>query len=129
MEQTMMTGRTIAAAAALALSLGMPAAAADMTALAGKWEGPWYRGMSSGKAVFEIQDNAGTIQLTNSETFGDEAKPLKKVEFDGKTLRFEVDGGAGPLAAALKLNDRGDQMKGMGRYEGFPLRFELLRSQ
>ena len=116
-------------AATVALALALPAGAADTAAVNGKWEGPWYRGMTSGKAVFEIRDGGGTIQLTNSETFGDAAKPLKKVEFDGKTFRFEADGGTGPLVAAVKLNDRGDQMKGMGKYEGFPVRFELMRVQ
>jgi hypothetical protein len=125
-----MTGKAmVAAAAALAVALGMPAVAADTSPVAGRWEGPWYRGMTSGMAVFEIAEGGGTIQLTNSETFGDDARPLKKVEFDGKTLRFEADGGVGALTAALKLNERGDQMKGMGKYEGFPVRFELVRSQ
>ena len=30
--------------------------------------------------------------------------------------------------ATVKLNDRGDQMKGMGKYEGFGVRFELARA-
>jgi hypothetical protein len=117
------------ALAALAAILTGAAAAADTAGVDGRWEGPWYRGMTSGKAVFEIRGATGTIQLTNSETFGDDARELKQVEFDGKTLRFVVDGGRGPLNAALKLNERGDQMKGMGKYEGFPVRFELSRSQ
>jgi hypothetical protein len=124
-----MTSRAITVTLAmLAFALGMPAHAADVAAVNGKWEGPWYRGMTSGKAVFEISDQGGTVQLTNSETFGDEARPLKKLEFDGKTLRFVADGGAGPMTVALKLNERGDQMKGMGKYEGFPVRFELMRT-
>jgi hypothetical protein len=124
-----MTSRALTAAAAwLAFTCGLPAHAADTAALNGTWEGPWYRGMTSGKAVFQIQDGGGTIQLTNSETFGDAAKPLKNVEFDGKTFRFVADGGTGPMTAALKLNERGDQMKGMGKYEGFPVRFELMRN-
>jgi hypothetical protein len=118
-----------ASLAALTFTLAVPAGAADMAAVNGKWEGPWYRGMTSGKAVFEIRDAGGTIQLTNSETFGDDVRPLKKVEFDGKTFRFVADGGTGPMTAALKLNERGDQMKGMGKYEGFPVRFELMRSE
>jgi hypothetical protein len=109
-----MTSRALTAAAAwLAFTCGLPAHAADTAALNGTWEGPWYRGMTSGKAVFQIKDAA---------------KPLKNVEFDGKTFRFVADGGTGPMTAALKLNERGDQMKGMGKYEGFPVRFELMRN-
>ena len=93
----------------------------------GTWEGPWYRGMSSGRATFQIKDGAGTLQLTNGESFGEQARALTKVSFDDKAFRFQVDGGGGPLTAALKLNDRGDQMKGMGKYEGFGVRFELTR--
>jgi hypothetical protein len=123
-----MTKTRWTAAALLALAIGLPVLADDTAAVNGKWEGPWYRGMTSGKAVFEIRGDGGTIQLTNSETFGDDARPLTKVQFDGKTFRFEADGGTGPMTAALKLNERGDQMKGMGKYEGFPVRFELMRS-
>jgi hypothetical protein len=123
-----MTGRRWAVVVTLTAALGLPAIAADTSSVNGTWEGPWYRGMTSGKAVFLIQDGGGTIQLTNSETFGDDARPLKKVEFDGKTVRFEADGGAGPMTAAIRLNERGDQMKGMGKYEGFPVRFEIMRT-
>ena len=111
-----------------ACALGAAGAiAGDTAAIDGKWEGPWYRGMSSGKATFQIKDGGGSVKLTNSETFGDEPRALSKVEFDGKVFRFEVATGGGPLTAGLKLNDRGDQMKGMGKYEGFGVRFELTR--
>jgi hypothetical protein len=103
------------------------ALAEGTAAIDGVWEGPWYRGMSSGKARFEVGGGAGSVKLTNSETFGDAPRLLSKVEFDGKTFRFEVQGGGGLLAASLKLNDKGDQMKGMGKYEGFGVRFELAR--
>jgi hypothetical protein len=100
---------------------------ADTGVIEGIWEGPWYRGMSSGKASFHIRDRGGTVQLTNAESFGDEPKPLSAVTFDGKAFKFRADGGGGPMTATLKLNDNGDQMKGMGKYEGFGVRFELSR--
>jgi hypothetical protein len=100
--------------------------AADTAAIDGTWEGPWYRGMSSGRATFHIQNGGGTMQLTNAESFGDEPKPLSAVAFDGTAFRFRADGG-GPMTATLKLNEKGDQMKGMGKYEGFGVRFELTR--
>ena len=102
--------------------------AGDAGKLDGVWEGPWYRGMSSGKAHFEIKGDTGTIQLSNAESFGEEPRPLSKVSFDGKSFSFEARGGGGPMTATLKLDEKGDQMKGMGRYEGFGVRFELQRT-
>jgi len=126
--------RSTALAAAFVLavttvSLAVPAIgqSADTAAIDGTWEGPWYRGMSSGRATFQIKDGGGSLQLTNGESFGDEARSLTKVAFDGKSFRFQANGGGGPLTAALTLNDKGDQMKGMGKYQGFGVRFELTR--
>ncbi len=96
-------------------------------AIDGTWEGPWYRGMSSGRATFHIHCGGGSMQLTNAESFGEEPKPLSAVAFDGSAFKFRADGGGGPMTATLKLNERGDQMKGMGKYEGFGVRFELSR--
>ncbi len=120
--------RCLAAAGLLCLA-GAPAIAqqADTKAIDGVWEGPWYRGMSSGIARFEIGDGAGSMRLTNAESFGEGDHPLSKVTFDGKAFGFEVRGGGGPMTALLKLTDKGDQMKGMGKYEGFGVRFELTR--
>jgi hypothetical protein len=126
----MQTMKGLVARLALAGACGLMATmvlAEDTAAIDGVWEGPWYRGMTSGKARFEIASGAGSVKLTNSETFGEEARPLSKLAFDGKTFRFEVQGGGGALGASLKLNDKGDQMKGMGKYEGFGVRFELTR--
>ena len=109
---------TVAASPALSQS-------ADTGSIDGIWEGPWYRGMSSGKARFEIRDGGGTMELTNAESFGDGVHPLEKVSFDGTTFSFQAPGGGGPMAARLKLNERGDQMMGMGKHEGFGVRFEL----
>lgn len=126
----MRTMKGFAARLALAGASALIAAAAvaeGTAAIDGVWVGPWYRGMTSGKARFEIKSGAGSVKLTNSETFGEEPHPLSKIAFDGQTFRFEVQGGGGPLGASLKLNDKGDQMKGMGKYEGFGVRFELTR--
>jgi len=127
-----MTGRdrsrTLGAALMLAIAaVAWRAHAADTAAIDGTWEGPWYRGMSSGRATFHIRDGGGSMQLTNAESFGEESKPLSAVAFDGNAFKFRADGGGGPMTAALKLNEKGDQMKGMGKYEGFGVRFELSR--
>jgi len=118
----------LGAAVAMAI-VGLPRSsqADDTAAIDGTWEGPWYRGMSSGRAMFRIQGGGGSLQLTNGESFGDEPRPLSKVSFDGRSLRFQVDAVSGPLTATLKLDERGDQMKGMGKYQGFGVRFELTR--
>jgi hypothetical protein len=120
--------RMLGAALVLAIAaMAGRAHAADTAAIDGTWEGPWYRGMSSGRATFHIRNGGGSMQLTNAESFGDEPKPLSGVLFDGKAFKFRAEGGGGPMTATLNLNDKGDQMKGMGKYEGFGVRFELTR--
>jgi len=114
--------------AALLAAPGAFAQSTSTQAIDGVWEGPWYRGMSSGKARFEIRDGAGTMELTNAETFGEGSHPLQKLAFDGKVLSFEAPGGGGPMTARLQLNEAGDRMKGMGKHEGFGVRFELARA-
>jgi hypothetical protein len=96
---------------------------------AGAWEGPWYRGMTSGKVKIQVEGAGGTIQFTNLDNFGDAPHPLTNTAFDGKVLQFRAEGEkSGPLTAALKLNEAGTEMKGMGRFDGFPLRFEVKRA-
>lgn len=121
--------RALAACALSLALLGGAALAQDLSRLEGVWEGPWYRGMSSGKAHFEIRGEQATMQLSNAESFGEEPRPLSKLAFDGKAFSFEAQGGGGPMKATLTLNEKGDQMKGMGKYEGFGVRFELQRAQ
>jgi hypothetical protein len=122
-----MTSGCAIASFALLVAIAGAASAQERSRLDGLWEGPWYRGMSSGKARFEIEGEAGTLQLSNAESFGEETRPLSNVSFDGTSFSFEARGGGGPLKATLRLDDKGNQMKGMGKYEGFGVRFELQR--
>ena len=116
----------LAGSAALGPGVG---AAQGTAAINGTWEGPWYRGMSSGLAKLQIADNGGTLQLTNSETFGEEPRPLVKLTVENAGVSLRADGQSGsPLTLELKLNAKGDQMKGMGKYEGFGVRLELRRT-
>jgi hypothetical protein len=100
-----------------------------MEGLRGAWEGPWYIGMSSGKARLEIDaSGAGTIAFTNLENFGDQPVALGKVSFDGKIFRFSASGdGTREFSADLQL--RGNtQLRGNGKYGGFGARLELKRA-
>jgi hypothetical protein len=98
-------------------------------ALDGTWVGPWYRGMSSGVATLRIDGGTGTLQLTNAESFGEEPRPLVKLVVKGDQVSLRADGNSGaPLTVELKANAAGDQMKGMGKYEGFGVRMELRRT-
>jgi hypothetical protein len=116
----------VAGSTALAPSLGVAQGAA---AINGTWEGPWYRGMSSGRAKLHIADNGGTLQLTNAETFGETPQPLVKLAVDGDEVSLRVNGKSGlALTLDLKLNAKRDNMKGMGKYEGFGVRMELQRT-
>jgi hypothetical protein len=43
-------------------------------------------------------------------------------------LKFRTEGEkGGPLTASLKLNEARNDAKGLGKFDGFPLRFELKR--
>ena len=106
---------------------GWPALAQE-DAVAGMWEGPWYRGMTSGKVKIDLREKPGTIQFTNLDNFGGEVRPLQaSVEAGVLKLRAEGEKG-GALTANLKLNEAGSEMKGLGKFDGFPLRFEVKRS-
>jgi hypothetical protein len=103
-------------------------AAEGSGAVAGLWEGPWYRGMTSGKVKLQVEGGGGTIRFTNLDKFGDAARALTNTSFDGRAFQFRSEGETGgPLTATLKLNEAGTEMKGMGRFDGFPLRFEVKR--
>jgi hypothetical protein len=84
--------------------------------------------MTSGKVKIQVEGAGGTIQFTNLDNFGPAPHPLTNVAFDGKVLQFRTEGEkGGALTAALKLNDAGSELKGMGKFDGFPLRFEVKR--
>jgi hypothetical protein len=103
--------------------------AQDTAAVNGTWEGPWYRGMSSGRAKLQIAGKGGTLQLTNAETYGEAPQPLVMLAVDADVVSLRANGESGlPLTLDLKLNAKGDQMKGMGKYEGFGVRMELQRT-
>jgi hypothetical protein len=113
--------------ALLAVAVQSRALAQD-AAVAAVWEGPWYRGMTSGKVKIDLRERPGTIQFTNLDNFGIEVKPLQ-ASVDGDMLKLRAEGEkGGPLTASLKLNEAGTEMKGLGKFDGFPLRFEIKRA-
>lgn len=124
-----MKGRTVAILAGLLLAAATSShALAEEDAVAGMWEGPWYRGMTSGKVKIDLREKPGTIQFTNLDNFGGEVRPLQaSVEAGVLKLRAEGEKG-GALTANLKLNEAGSEMKGLGKFDGFPLRFEVKRA-
>ena len=104
-------------------------ALAQEPALTGIWEGPWYRGMTSGKVKIDLREQPGTIQFTNLDNFGTQPSPLQ-ASLDSGVLKLRAEGEkGGPLTANLKLNEAGSEMKGLGKFDGFPLRFEIKRTE
>jgi hypothetical protein len=96
---------------------------------AGVWEGPWYRGMTSGKVKIDLKVKPGTIQFTNLDKFGTAPRPVDGTLESG-TLKLKTEGeSGGTLTASLKVNEAGTEAKGFGKFDGFPLRFEVKRSQ
>lgn len=105
-------------------------AGAQDAGIAGVWEGPWYRGMTSGKARLQIAGDGGTIQFTNLDKFGPAQHPLGQAGLAEGIYEFRTEGeSGGALTGRLKLNEPGTEMKGTGKFDGFPLRFELKRVQ
>lgn len=124
-------GRIWLAMLALVAGMWMEPLAAEqsgMEKLQGTWEGPWYIGMSSGKARIAIDaSGAGTIVFTNLENFGDKPVALAKGAFDGKAFKFSASGeGAHEFSASLQLRGAGE-LVGNGKYGGFGARLELQR--
>lgn len=123
-------GRVIrAAAVVLACALAAPLQGADLSALAGTWQGPWYRGMTSGQMTLEVAaDGTGKVSFTNLETFGDAPASVHKTEFSGQSIRFSANGASGSeFAARGSLMQDNHGLRGTARYEGFPVRFDLRR--
>jgi len=113
---------------AIMLTIGTQPVARAQDADAGQWEGPWYRGMTSGKVKIDLRTKPGTIQFTNLDNFGTDLRPVDASLDDG-FLKFRAEGEkGGPLTASLKLNEAGTAAKGLGKFDGFPLRFEIKRA-
>ena len=126
MGKRRVTAMTLAALVAIAAHC--PAVAQD-AAMTGVWEGPWYRGMTSGKVKMDLRQTSGTIQFTNLDGFGTEVRPLE-ASLDSGAVKLRAEGEkGGPLTANLKLNEAGTEMKGLGKFDGFPLRFEMKRAK
>ncbi|MEO8628770.1 MAG: hypothetical protein ABI612_11800 [Betaproteobacteria bacterium] len=114
--------------AALSLWCAQALRAETPADMRGTWEGPWYRGMTSGKARLLITAGGGTIRFTNLDNFGTEEHPLSEMALEGSNFSFRSEGDkGGALTANLKLSETADAMKGLGKFDGFPLRFEIKR--
>ena len=105
----------------------LPAAVAGD--FSGNWEGPWYRGMTSGTMVLQIEaDGKGLVEFRNLDNFGEEAVKLSGVTNDGTSFGFSASGdGPGVFVAVTKLISGGKVLEGKGEYEGFPIKFKLKR--
>ncbi len=112
---------------AVSCSLFLPLALAGE--LSGTWSGPWYRGMTSGTMVLEVDaQGKGRVQFTNLDNFGDESVPLSGVEAGGTDLKFRAAGaGAGVFVASSQMTSDGKVLNGKGEYDGFDIKFKLKR--
>ena len=115
------------AALATIWSACITGAAADD--LSGTWAGPWYRGMTSGTMVLQINaDGTGDIQFRNLDNFGEETVALSNVKKDDNSFDFSASGvGASVFVASSQLTGDGKVLKGKAKYEGFPIKFKLKR--
>src|SRR4051794_40459383 len=81
--------------AALSLWSAQTLPAETPASMRGTWEGPWYRGMTSGKARLQITGDGGTIRLTNLDNFGSEEHPLSEMALEGSNFTFRSEGDKG----------------------------------
>ncbi len=119
--------------AACLFALAGPSVWAGETSMDGLWKGPWYLGMSSGTAELRIstvgESLSGTLQLTNSETFGTEAHPLRNASLSNGAFQFRVAGEDGQvMVGEVPVDLAKGVLKGAVRYGGYKLRLELLRT-
>ena len=104
-----------------------PAGASD--GFSGSWEGPWYRGMTSGTMVLSIEaDGSGTVKFKNLDNFGEDVVELTRVKKQPDSFGFSASGdGPGVFVASTMLTREGTILEGKGEYEGFPIKFKLKR--
>ena len=97
--------------------------------VSGTWQGPWYRGMTSGTMTLEVDAaGAGTAQFTNLDNFGEKVVSLSRVDISDSELSFSAAGeGAGVFVATSRVTNDGQVLKGKALYEGFPIKFKLKR--
>jgi hypothetical protein len=105
----------------------LPAASAGD--FSGDWQGPWYRGMTSGTMMLQIEaDGSGMVEFRNLDNFGEEVVPLSRVNKSNVSFGFSASGdGPGVFVATTKLISGGKVLEGKGEYEGFPIKFKLKR--
>lgn len=99
---------------------------------AGKWQGPWYLGMTSGHAELTLSqgDASGTLLMTNHETFGDSPVALREVVVEEGKLRFRAKAADGQLVEAiLPIVGGSDKLKGPMRYGGYKYLLDLVRAK
>jgi hypothetical protein len=114
----------------LFLSAGV-AADEGTASFQGRWQGPWYIGMSSGKALLVLgPEGQGTLAITQLEGFGNAPVSLSRVETEGNALLFSAAGENGTeFKLKALLSSDGRKLTGNGKYGGFGARVEFQRAE
>jgi hypothetical protein len=88
--------------------------------LKGQWNGVWYIGMSSGKAVLNFNENGiCRINFTNLDEFGEEAIEVNKFTLDSDKISFSVPSKYSAFfQIQLKLKPDGKSLDGIGKFDG-----------
>jgi len=103
---------------------------AQDNAFTGQWQGVWHIGMSSGKVMLTLTQNAsGVIAFTNMPGFGNGDTVLQKTTVESQSLMLSVQSEhSTTLTARLLLKPDGQTLEGMGQYAGAGVKLELLKS-
>jgi hypothetical protein len=106
---------------------------AKLDRFAGKWQGSWLEGMSSGKVFLDLGASAGQeakIELTSFPKFGPGVAPVRDIAAENETLKFSTPRSDGKeIKFELTLNQAGNKLKGKARYEGSRVEVELARPE
>ena len=88
--------------------------------LKGSWNGVWYIGMSSGKAVLNMNEKGSCrISFTNLEEFGEDAIEVNKFTLNADNISFSVPSKySASFQIQLKLKPDGKTLDGSGKFDG-----------
>ncbi len=99
-------------------------------AFIGQWQGVWHIGMSSGKVMLTLsQDAPGVIAFTNMPGFGNGDTVLQKTAVEAQSLMLSVQSEhSTTLTARFQFKPGGHTLEGMGQYAGAGVKLELHKS-
>ena len=98
--------------------------------LTGQWNGVWYIGMSSGKAMLKFNENGiCRITFTNLDEFGEDEIEVNKFILDSDKISFSVPSKhSASFQIQLKLKSDGRTLDGSGKFDGAGAKLVFIKA-